>query len=108
MNRLAATLALLLTAGVGAAAWSLAGHSHEPPKPATRIEAPALPRGRIAVTPAQSQQAYAAGLIDRPIKSLLDVRKPMHYGEFIWNDAGVPAGPVWIRVDLHAQLMSVF
>src|SRR4051794_31893809 len=64
--------------------------------------------GRMALSPAQVRGAYKAGLIDRPIKSILDVEKPMAYGEFIWNDRGVPAGPAWIRVDLHAQLMSVF
>src|SRR5438874_9185387 len=64
--------------------------------------------GRIALSPAQVREAYAAGLIDRPSKTILDVRSPMTYGQFVWNDAGVPPGPVWIRVDLHAQLMSVF
>src|SRR5207248_6637105 len=64
--------------------------------------------GRIALSPAQVREAYAAGLIDRPIKTILDVRAPMTYGQCIWNDAGVPPGPTWIRVDLHAQLMSVF
>jgi len=64
--------------------------------------------GRIALSPAQVREAYAAGLIDRPIRTILDVRAPMTYGQFIWNDAGVPPGPAWIRVDLHAQLMSVF
>jgi hypothetical protein len=64
--------------------------------------------GRIALSPAQVRGAYAAGLIDRPIRSILDIHSPMKYGEFIWNDAGVPAGPVWLRVDLHAQLLSVF
>jgi lipoprotein-anchoring transpeptidase ErfK/SrfK len=71
--------------------------------------APALPgHGRIALTQAQVREAYTARLIDRPIRSILDVRKAMSYGEFVWNDEGVPAGPAWIRVDLHAQLMSVF
>ena len=64
--------------------------------------------GRIALTPAQVREAYRAGLIDRPIKSILDIREPMEYGEFRWNDRGVPAGPVWIRIDLKAQLLSVF
>src|SRR5438045_5700254 len=32
----------------------------------------------------------------------------MSYGQFVWNDRGIPQGPVWIRVDLRAQLMSVF
>src|SRR5205807_2321422 len=60
------------------------------------------------IGPDQLKQAYAAGLIDRPVKSILDVRRPMKYGEFVWNDRGVPPGPAWVRVDLHAQLMSVF
>jgi hypothetical protein len=64
--------------------------------------------GRIAVSPDQMRDAFASGLIDRPIRSILDVRGPMSYGDFVWNDKGVPSGPTWIRVDLHAQLMSVF
>jgi lipoprotein-anchoring transpeptidase ErfK/SrfK len=32
----------------------------------------------------------------------------MHYGDFVWNDKGVPDGPTWIRVDLASQLISVF
>jgi lipoprotein-anchoring transpeptidase ErfK/SrfK len=64
--------------------------------------------GRIAVSPAQLKEAFAEGLVDRPIRTILDVPGPMTYGDFIWNDKGVPAGPAWIRVDLHAQLMSVF
>ncbi len=62
----------------------------------------------MALSPAQVREAEATGLIDRPIRSILNVNKRMSYGEFLWNDAGVPQGPVWIRVDLHAQLMSVF
>jgi hypothetical protein len=64
--------------------------------------------GRIAISPAQLREASAAGLVDRPIRSILDVRGPMHYGDFVWNDKGVPDGPTWIRVDLASQLISVF
>ncbi|MEP6982528.1 MAG: L,D-transpeptidase family protein [Sphingomicrobium sp.] len=56
----------------------------------------------------QQRDALAAGLIDRPIKSLLDVPSPMKYGDFLWNERGVPDGPVWIRVDLQSQMLSVF
>jgi hypothetical protein len=66
------------------------------------------PAGRVAVTPAQLREAYAAGLLDRPIKTILDVRGPMNYGDFRWDDRGVAAGPTWIRVDLKSQLLSVF
>jgi lipoprotein-anchoring transpeptidase ErfK/SrfK len=71
--------------------------------------APQVPMaGRIAISPAQLREASAAGLVDRPIRSILDVRGPKHYRDFVWNDKGVPDGPTWIRVDLAAQLISVF
>lgn len=42
------------------------------------------------------------------IRSLLNVKSRMSYGQFIWNDAGVPDGKVLVRVDLARQLISVF
>ena len=42
------------------------------------------------------------------IHSLLNVPERMHYGEYVWNEAGAPPGAVWIRVDLDSQLVSVF
>jgi L,D-transpeptidase-like protein len=108
MNKLALALPLLLVGGAAAAGLSMVAAARVDPRLAARAEPRALPPGRIAVTPAQVREAYKVGLIDRPIKSILDVRRPMSYGQFLWNDRGVPRGPVWIRVDLHAQLMSVF
>ena len=104
---IAASMIALATAG---AAVTL---THEPRQPAeAETPQPAAisvpPPGRIALTPAQVHEAYRAGLIDRPIKSILDIRQPMEYGEFRWNDRGVPAGPIWIRIDLKSQLLSVF
>jgi lipoprotein-anchoring transpeptidase ErfK/SrfK len=32
----------------------------------------------------------------------------MSYGDFRWNERGVPRGRLWVRVDLKAQLLSVF
>ncbi|MBW0007859.1 MAG: L,D-transpeptidase family protein [Sphingomonas sp.] len=64
--------------------------------------------GRLILSRAQQAEALAAGTVDRPIKSLLKVDKPLHFGEFTWNDAGIPSGPVWIRIDPRAQLLSVF
>ena len=32
----------------------------------------------------------------------------MQYGDYRWDDKGVPAGPTWIRVDLNSQMLSVF
>lgn len=44
----------------------------------------------------------------RVVHSLLNARAPMRYGQYLWNDAGVPAGPVWVRVDLAGQTLSIF
>lgn len=63
---------------------------------------------RTYLTHDQVAEAYSAGLIDRPIRSILNVSHPLSYGEFIWDEDGVPAGPVWVRVDLTSQLISVF
>jgi hypothetical protein len=108
MNKLALSLPLLLIGGAAAAGLLWVRPTYQAPAPAPRIESHALPPGHIALSAAQVREAYAAGLIDRPITSILDVRGPMTYGQFVWNEHGIPAGPVWIRVDLHAQLMSVF
>lgn len=68
----------------------------------------AMTSGRIFLSPAQTAEAQTSGIVNRPIKSLLDVRLPLTYGSYVWNDAAVPKGPTWIRVDLRSQLISVF
>jgi hypothetical protein len=42
------------------------------------------------------------------VKSLLLTSTTMQYGDFIWDDLGVANGPIWIRIDLTEQLLSVF
>lgn len=32
----------------------------------------------------------------------------MRFGDFIWDDGDVPAGPSWILVDLSLQTISIF
>lgn len=44
----------------------------------------------------------------RRVLSVLDIPQAMHFGDYVWNDANVPAGPVWVRVDLGRQILSVF
>jgi lipoprotein-anchoring transpeptidase ErfK/SrfK len=69
---------------------------------------PAQSRDRIQLTSESVRQAYAKGLIDQPIKTILNVPAKMQYGDFRWDDRGVPNGPTWIRVDLKSQVLSVF
>ena len=66
------------------------------------------PTGRIAIGSDQQREVHAMGSIDEPITSLLDVPSRLTYGQFVWNDRGVPAGKVWMRIDLGAQILSVF
>jgi lipoprotein-anchoring transpeptidase ErfK/SrfK len=42
------------------------------------------------------------------VRSILNITKPMHFGDFVWNEDRIPAGTVWVRIDLTRQLLSVF
>jgi lipoprotein-anchoring transpeptidase ErfK/SrfK len=43
------------------------------------------------------------------VRSLLNIRRPMQFGDYVWSDLGVPAtGTVRVRVDLPRQTVSVF
>lgn len=42
------------------------------------------------------------------IKRILPIDGPIKYGEWHWDDAGVPDGPLLITVDLEARVISVF
>ena len=64
--------------------------------------------GRTYLNAAQLRQAYQTGELDRPIKSLLAIDKPLEHGGYRWNDTGIAEGPTWIRVDLNSQILSVF
>jgi hypothetical protein len=104
-KRLVGGIAFFLLGGTAAAALSFARQPQDANAAAPRLVAPA---DRIAVPAASLRKALAAGSIDRPIKTLLNVPGRMSYGDFVWNDRGVPVGPIWIRVDLKSQLVSVF
>ena len=106
IKRIIGGLGFFLLGGTTAAALSVSQPARTTAAVAAR--APAAPSSRIMLSEASVRQALAQGLIDRPIKSILNVPERMHYGDFRWNETGVPAGPTWVRVDLNAQLLSVF
>ena len=102
--------AVLLVAGLGAT-FTFGGEVATSPNGAAAATTPVVPSpssARILLGPDQARQAIAAGELDREITSILNVGKGMRHGDFIWNDAGVPDGPTWIRVDLKRQLISIF
>jgi lipoprotein-anchoring transpeptidase ErfK/SrfK len=42
------------------------------------------------------------------VRSVLNITQHMQFGDFVWNEENIPAGAVWVRVDLTRQLLSVF
>lgn len=100
----AITLAGLAIAA--AVVWTSVSPRHE----ARAATAPAAQPSsqRVFLTTAQQRQAIASGTLDRPVKSLLTVRAPLQFGDYSWDDRGVPAGPTWVRVDLRSQIISIF
>ncbi len=42
------------------------------------------------------------------IKRVLPINGPIKYGEWHWDDEGVPDGPIVVTVDLQARVISVF
>ncbi|MBW6526682.1 L,D-transpeptidase family protein [Sphingomonas sp. RHCKR7] len=84
-----------------------------PPLPASPDPVPATTVGSFG-----TRVSYPAGrepALPSPdgtplrVHSLLRVDRPMRFGDYVWNESGVPAGgDTRIRVDLSRQLMSVF
>ena len=104
----------LITVGAGAAlglgAVSAGPRGVAEPAPAAPAQPPeAVPRGgRISFAGRAQPIAQFPDGRRRAIASILSVAGPLSYGEFVWNDAGVPAGRAWVQVDLDAQILSVF
>jgi len=68
----------------------------------------AQPRGRIVYPYDRLPFLSLPDGRHEPVKSMLDSRRPLHFGDYIWDDDDIPAGPVWVRVDLQRQTISVF
>lgn len=101
-------LTLLALAGLTAAALSAVPYHSEPTYAAPRIDAPIAPETRIVLTPDQVKEAHSAGLLPQEARSILKVDKRMRHGEFVWNEQGIPSGPLLVRVNLQSQVISVF
>ncbi|MCK9540616.1 MAG: L,D-transpeptidase family protein [Novosphingobium sp.] len=74
--------------------------------------------GKTPVTAqAQTATAQPAAALQPPappaderfvIKRILPIQGPIKYGEWHWDEANVPAGPIVITVDLEARVLSIF
>ncbi|QSR17669.1 L,D-transpeptidase family protein [Novosphingobium sp. KA1] len=102
--------ALAVIAGV----LMIAGQPELSANAASAAARPAVPAGmaskpRIAPAApiAQAQPAKPADTAFT-VKRILPIDGPIRYGEWHWDETGVPAGPIVITVDLDARVLSVF
>lgn len=109
--------------GLGIVGMSLLGAASEKPaQPAAASTAPAAavaaspaasiaPASIAAATPSAAPAAAPAPAKDTRfvIKRILQIDGPLRYGDWHWDESGVPAdGPLVITVDLEARVLSVF
>jgi len=109
MGKLAIVAAIALVVGVNASTSGILRHAPDPaPQAKATLAAAATPvpaPAKIAALPFKPLTAADEQFV---IRRILDVPKPFNHGDYVWDDAGVPAGPVIITVDLAAQVLSVF
>ncbi|MCX7864834.1 MAG: L,D-transpeptidase family protein [Novosphingobium sp.] len=80
--------------------------------PVAREAAPSVAAAQTGTTKAANPESPVS---TRPavderfiIKRILPISGPIRYGEWFWDDAGVPDGPIVIPVDLEARVLSIF
>ena len=79
------------------------------PQAAMAASIPIPPSGvRIWYTASNYPQISLPNGRQELVRSVLNVAKPMHFGSFVWDEDHIPRGPVWVRIDLTRQLLSVF
>lgn len=83
-------------------------------EPAAKAE-PAAPEITTSqsepATPPQSVAPAARGMETVPahgVRRVLKIDGPLRHGVYVWDEEGVPPGPVVITVDLKAETLSVF
>lgn len=97
------------------------GGSHVPARPALAAPALEIDPARLGKTDRPTRAPTAAPADPRTvaspapaatpqlvIKRILPIKGAIRYGEWHWDEAGVPAGPLVITVDLDARVLSVF
>lgn len=84
----------------------------QPSDPVVNRQTPARPSAEVdsrIVYQERQQPVFVAPDGSRhQIASLLAVKGKMRFGDFIWKDVTYATGPIWVRVDLPRQLISVF
>lgn len=74
----------------------------------TAPDFPGASEKRVFLSEADGAAVAKRGLVPVGTRSIIATGGQLSYGEWRWDDAGVPAGPTSVRVDLDRQLVSVF
>ena len=85
-----------------------AGHAAQPQQAAAAPVHPAPAGIRIWYAAQSYPQILLPDGRRQAVRSVLNITQPMRFGSFVWNEEHIPQGPVWVRVDLARQLLSVF
>lgn len=98
---------LLFPAVLIAIAGQVSGLSRAQPAPVA-MPMPVKPAAPVAPRQAAPAPVAAAQGPMLVVKRVLDVAEPIRLGQWYWDDAGIPAGPIVITADIAAGTLSVF
>jgi hypothetical protein len=95
--------------GLGGAAFGWGCWTRAEARAPSRAEAIPVDPAWLATTARPEPRPAAAREDERfVVKRILPIDGPIKYGEWHWDEAGVPDGPLVMTVDLDARVMSVF
>jgi hypothetical protein len=75
---------------------------------ATLLNTVSSTSARPAAAPVVPDAAPRIVVAGGDVRSMLNVRQTMKYGDYVWNEDGAGPGPIRIRVDRVRQIISVF
>ncbi|GGA09880.1 hypothetical protein GCM10010923_20410 [Blastomonas marina] len=109
LQRLGAFGGLVLALGISAGGALLVGAGEDATAQDIAYE-DTLGEEKVATQVVQEVQATPEPVAPDPfvIKRVLPISGPIKYGEWHWDDEGVPDGPLVITVDKQARVISVF
>ena len=80
----------------------------EPATPAAAADARSTPEPALEPMGALAAKALADQQRLYTVRRVLPIDGPIKYGEWHWDDEGVPDGPLLVTVDLEARVISIF
>ncbi|GGC33000.1 hypothetical protein GCM10011371_20530 [Novosphingobium marinum] len=102
---LAATAAIMLSQDPPDRSVDLAGQQVAMESEGTAQALPGINEANAAEAVAAQQPDLNDPFV---VKRILPIDGPIRYGEWHWDETGVPDGPIVITVDLEARVLSIF